>query len=102
MQKPFLTASWRYLAMLNYRVDPDLLASYVPPGVELDFYEEETFVSVVGFLFLETRVLRAAIPRHRNFEEVNLRFYVRRRSADTWRGGVALSARSFHDRRSRP
>ncbi|MGI9115830.1 MAG: DUF2071 domain-containing protein, partial [Chthoniobacterales bacterium] len=90
MQKPFLTANWRYLAMLTYRIDPALLARYVPPGVELDFYNGETFVSVVGFLFLETRLLGVAIPRHRNFEEVNLRFYVRKRSADTWRRGVCF------------
>jgi uncharacterized protein len=88
--KPFLTASWRYLAMLNYRVDPELLASYVPPEVELDYYKGETFLSLVGFLFLETRLLGLEIPLHRNFEEVNLRFYVRRRSADTWRRGVCF------------
>lgn len=76
--------------MLTYRIDPALLARYVPPGVELDFYNGETFVSVVGFLFLETRLLGVAIPRHRNFEEVNLRFYVRKRSADTWRRGVCF------------
>ncbi len=76
--------------MLNYRIDPALLANYVPPGVELDFHQGETFISVVAFLFLETRVLGIAVPRHRNFEEVNLRFYVRRKSADTWRRGVCF------------
>ncbi len=76
--------------MMNYRVDPALLAGYLPPGVELDFYEGESFVTLVAFLFLDTRVLGVAIPRHRNFEEVNLRFYVRRRSADTWRRGVCF------------
>ncbi len=88
--KPFLTASWRYLAMLNYRIDPALLEKYIPPDVERDFYEGETFISVVGFLFLETRVLGIGVPLHRNFEEVNLRFYVRRRSADTSRRGVCF------------
>ncbi len=76
--------------MLNYRVDPALLAKYVPPDVELDFYKGEAFISIVGFLFLETRVLGVGIPLHRNFEEVNLRYYVRRRSADTWRRGVCF------------
>ncbi len=90
MLKVFLTANWRYLAMLNYRVDPDLLRPLVPAGTELDFYQGETYVSVVGFLFLDTRVMGIPIPLHRDFEEVNLRFYVRRRSADTWRRGVAF------------
>jgi uncharacterized protein YqjF (DUF2071 family) len=88
--QPFLNASWRYLAMLNYVVDPGILASLVPPGTEIDFEHGETFISVVGFLFLDTRLLGLPIPLHRNFEEVNLRFYVRRKSADTWRCGVVF------------
>jgi uncharacterized protein YqjF (DUF2071 family) len=88
--KPFLTANWRYLAMLNYRIDPRLIMPLVPPGTEIDYENGETFVSVVGFLFLDTRLLGLAIPLHRDFEEVNLRFYVRKRSADTWRRGVVF------------
>lgn len=64
--------------MLNFEVDPAILASRVPPGTELDSFGGKTFVSVVGFLFLDTRVLGVPIPFHRDFEEVNLRFYVRR------------------------
>lgn len=111
MLKPFLTASWRYLAFLNYDVDPDLLRPLVPPETELDFEDGRTFVSIVGFLFLDARLLGLAFPLHRNFEEVNLRFYVRRKSADTWRRGVvfvreivpkraiALLARAFYGER---
>ena len=88
--KPFLTAEWRYLAMLNYLVDPAVLAPFVPAGTELDAWRGRTFVSVVGFLFLDTRVLGIAIPWHRNFEEVNLRFYVRRQAADGARRGVVF------------
>lgn len=87
---PFLTAEWRYLAMLNFVADPKLLAPLVPVGTELDFDGGETFVSVVGFRFLNTRVLGWGIPLHRDFEEVNLRFYVRRKAADGWRRGVAF------------
>jgi uncharacterized protein len=90
MRIPFLTANWRYLAMLNFAVDPEVLKPLVPPGTELDFHEGQTFLSVVGFLFLDTRVLGLPIPRHRDFEEVNLRFYVRRKSLDQWRRGVAF------------
>ena len=76
--------------MLNFAIDPRILAPHVPGGNELDFYEGETFVSVVGFLFYQTIVFGMPIPRHRNFEEVNLRFYVRKKSADTWRRGVVF------------
>ncbi|MCA1658475.1 MAG: DUF2071 domain-containing protein, partial [Verrucomicrobiaceae bacterium] len=39
MLKPFLTANWRYLVMLNFAVDPKVLEPLVPPGTELDFHE---------------------------------------------------------------
>jgi uncharacterized protein YqjF (DUF2071 family) len=65
--------------MLNFAVEPRLLAPFVPAGTELDAWEDKTFVSLVGFLFANTRVLGLSIPWHRTFEEVNLRFYVRRR-----------------------
>jgi uncharacterized protein YqjF (DUF2071 family) len=88
--KPFLTAHWRYLAMLNFRIEPERLAPFIPAGTELDFYNDETYVSVVGLLFYHTVVMGLPIPRHRNFEEVNLRFYVRKKSGETWRRGVVF------------
>jgi uncharacterized protein len=106
--RPFLTANWRYLAMLNFVVDPKIVTPLVPPGTEIDFENGETILSVVGFLFLDTRLFGLPIPLHRDFEEVNLRFYVRKRWADTWRRGVvfvrelvprraiAIVARSFY------
>jgi uncharacterized protein len=89
--RTFLTAQWRDLVMLNYAIDPELLRGRVPRGVELDFHGGRTFVSVVGFRFLDTRVLGFAIPFHRNFPEVNLRFYVKRVvGAETRRGVVFI------------
>jgi uncharacterized protein YqjF (DUF2071 family) len=90
MPKPFLTAEWRSLAMLNYEIDPAVLQPFVPAGTELDQWDGKTFVSVVGFMFLKTRVLGLAIPFHGDFEEVNLRFYVRRRGPEGWRRGVVF------------
>lgn len=86
----FLTAEWRHLAMLNFEVDPKVLQPLVPTGTELDDWQGQTFLSVVGFMFLNTRVFGVAIPWHRNFEEVNLRFYVRRKTSDGWRRGVVF------------
>jgi uncharacterized protein len=88
--KVFLTAEWRYLAMLNYEIKPDVLAPLVPQGTELDSFGGKTFVSIVAFLFLNARVSGISIPFHRNFEEVNLRFYVRRKVNDGWRRGVVF------------
>ncbi len=76
--------------MLNYAVAPDLLRQYVPSGVELDQWNNKTYISIVGFLFLRTKVCGLPIPQHTNFEEVNLRFYVKRRAADGWRRGVVF------------
>ncbi len=86
----FLTAEWRALLMVNYVVDPVLLRRYLPRGTELDEWEGKTLASMVGFRFLNTRVFGCCIPFHRNFDEVNLRFYVRRRTSDGWRRGVVF------------
>ena len=86
----FLTAEWRYLAMLNYEVEPAALAPFVPAGTELDIRNGKNYVSLVGFLFLNARVRGIPIPFHQNFEELNLRFYVRRKAEDGWRRGVVF------------
>ncbi len=86
----FLTAEWRYLAMLNYEVAPRLLSGFVPAGTELDSWNGKTFVSLVGFRFLKTRVFGIAFPFHCNFDEVNLRFYVRRTVGSEIRRGVVF------------
>lgn len=88
--RPFLTARWRYLAMLNYAIAPEILEPYVPAGTLLDTFEGRTFVSMVGFRYLDTRLLGLPIPFHREFEEVNLRFYVRREVDGETRRGVVF------------
>lgn len=88
--KKFLTAEWRDLIMVNYEVDPALLESRVPAGTSLDLHEGKCFVSLVGFMFLDTRVLDFLVPFHVNFEEVNLRFYVVRKTEDEVRRGVVF------------
>ncbi len=91
-EKPgsFLTAEWRYLAMINYEVDPAIVRPFVPSSTELDSWQGKAFVSMVGFLFLKTKLLGWPVPFHRNFEEVNLRFYVRRKGPEGWRRGVVF------------
>ena len=77
-QRKFLTAEWKNLVMLNYAVDPDLLQPFVPSATKLDSFSGLTFVSLIGFEFNRTRIAGTPIPFHQSFEEVNLRFYVRR------------------------
>ncbi len=90
-RRVFLSAEWRDLVMLNYEVDPAILLQYVPRGVKLVTFEGRTFVSLVGFRFLHTKLYGfVAVPFHTNFDEVNLRFYVRRREGDEIRRGVVF------------
>ena len=76
--------------MLNWQVSPALLEAFVPSGTELDDWRGRTYVSVVGFLFLNTRLLGIPIPFHRDFEELNLRFYVRRAAGAEVRRAVTF------------
>ena len=89
-ERPFLQAEWCDLVMLNYEMPAHVLASLVPAGVEMDRWRGTLYASVVGFLFRDTRVLGIAIPWHRTFEEVNLRFYVRREAGGEVRRGVVF------------
>ena len=86
----FLTGEWRSLAMLDCRFDPALLEPLVPRGTSLDRWQDVACVSLVGFRFRDTRVLGVALSRHRHFEEVNLRFYVRRDAGSEVRRGVTF------------
>jgi uncharacterized protein YqjF (DUF2071 family) len=88
--RTFLTAEWRYLAMLNYEVPADLLRPHLPKGTELDDRSGRNFISLVAFLFLDTHVLSLPAFFHQNFEEVNLRFYVRRMVGGVSRAGVVF------------
>jgi uncharacterized protein YqjF (DUF2071 family) len=77
--------------MLNYTMPAAVLEPLVPTGTELDTWGGETLASLVGFRFLDTRVLGVPVPGHRDFDEVNLRFYVRRLAEDgSWRRGVVF------------
>lgn len=89
----FLSAEWQDLVMLNYFVDPNLLNWYVPHGTELDSFQGKAYVSLVGFRFCHTKLRgRLPVPFHTDFDEVNLRFYVRRKEGNEERRGVVFIA----------
>lgn len=75
--RTFLTARWHHLILANYAVPERLLRPHLPPGIDLDRRDEQCWASLVGFQFLDTRVLGIGWPGYRNFPEWNLRFYVR-------------------------
>lgn len=86
----FLKAEWRKLAIVNYEVPKELLTSYLPAKTELDLWNGKCFVSLVGFKFVNTKILGLKIPFHVNFEEVNLRFYVKHFDNNQWKRGVVF------------
>ncbi|MGD1030254.1 MAG: DUF2071 domain-containing protein [Opitutaceae bacterium] len=90
MGTPFLKAGWRYMAMASYTVDPAILRPLLPAGTELDAFAGHDIVSVAGYLCQDAAVFGLRIPFHGSFEEVNLRFYVRRKTPGGWRRGAVL------------
>jgi len=86
----FLTANWSNLALINYEIDSKILNKYLPVGTEIDFWNNKCYVSLVAFMFKNTKLLGMKIPFHINFEEVNLRFYVKRFENGEWKRGVVF------------
>ncbi|WP_293786428.1 DUF2071 domain-containing protein [uncultured Pedobacter sp.] len=86
----FLTAEWRKLALAQYAVDEKILLKYLPPHTELDTWNGKYYVSLVGFMFTNVKLQGFSIPFHTNFEEVNLRFYVRYKDVKEWKRGVVF------------
>jgi uncharacterized protein YqjF (DUF2071 family) len=90
MNKAFLQAEWCNLILANYEFDRSILKKYLPAKTEFDSWNGKDYVSLVGFLFKNTRVKGIAFPLHTTFEEVNLRFYVRYKEQNEWRRGVVF------------
>lgn len=77
MVRPFMTARWLNLILAQYPVDDHLLAPYLPAGLELDRWQGQAYVSLVGFQFVDARVFGIRWPGYQHFPEWNLRVYVR-------------------------
>lgn len=87
----FLTAEWRQLIFANYAIDRQVLEPLVPYGTELDEFDGVCYGSLVGFYFQNVKMFgKVAVPLHREFEEFNLRFYVRRQTDTGWKRGVVF------------
>ena len=90
MKSHFLHTEWNNLIMANYVVPKELLLPFIPGKTEIDFFEDKTFISLIGFMFLNTRILGFSVPHHINFEEVNLRFYVKYNDHGKWKRGIVF------------
>lgn len=90
MTDTFLSARWENLIMANYEAHPEVLKPYLPNGVEIDFYNHKTYVSLVGFMFKQTSLFKIPIPFMGTFEEINLRFYVKRTDGAHVKRGVVF------------
>jgi uncharacterized protein len=74
----FLKANWENIIMANYVINPKILVPFLPKGVELDFFNDKCYISLVGFMFKNIKLFNIPIPFFGSFEEINLRFYVKR------------------------
>jgi len=90
MKKTFLQAEWRKLVMANYSIDKKILDKYLPSNTEIDLWNDICYINLVGFMFKDTKIKGFKIPFHTNFEEVNLRFYVRYKDNGEWKRGVVF------------
>lgn len=86
----FLKADWENIIMANYEIDPKILLPYLPKGVEIDFFEDKCYISLVGFMFKNTQLFNIPIPWFGTFEEINLRFYVTRKEGNQIKRGVVF------------
>lgn len=86
----FLKANWENIIMANYEIDPEILSPFLPKGVELDLFNEKCYISLVGFMFKKTKLFNVPIPFFGNFEEINLRFYVKRKEGSVLKRGVVF------------
>ncbi|MDC0257422.1 DUF2071 domain-containing protein [Crocinitomicaceae bacterium] len=83
----------------NYVVDPEFIKKYIPKGTELELFEGKCYVSLVAFLYSNTKLMKVPVPFHRKFEEINLRLYVKRKIGENeWRSEVAFPKLFFPKR----
>ena len=88
--KVFLKAKWENIIMVNYEIEPELLLPFLPNGVSLDLFDGKAYISLVGFMFKNTKLFNVPIPFFGSFEEINLRFYVTRKEGDVFKRGVVF------------
>lgn len=85
-----LSCAWRNIILVNYRITPKELEPFLPRHTDLDLYQGDCLISIVGFIFTDTKVMGIRWPFHQRFEEFNLRFYVIHKTGGETRRGVVF------------
>lgn len=94
-----LTARWCNLILANYPVADEMLAPLLPPGTELDRRDGSAWCSLVGFPFLDTRVLGVGWPGNRHFPEWTIRETRKMRThLVSWAFPASHESHGGHDR----
>lgn len=88
--KPLLTADWKNLIVVNYEIDPLVLNPYLPAGTEPDLWNNKCYISLIAFQFNHPKMKGIPIPFYKNFEQINLRFYVSKVYKGEVRKGVVF------------
>ena len=88
--KVLFSAGFSELVALNFQIDPRLLKRHVPKGLELRFFEGETYVSLVAMVLRRVKAWGIPVPFAGGFGEMNLRFYVRRKDGDGYQHGACF------------
>jgi uncharacterized protein YqjF (DUF2071 family) len=77
-ERPVMRQIWRQLGFLHWPIDPAVIARLLPPGLEVDTFEETAYLGLVPFTIPLSRTPRLGLPIAPAFHEVNLRTYVHR------------------------
>ncbi|MBB4804871.1 uncharacterized protein YqjF (DUF2071 family) [Chryseobacterium defluvii] len=87
----FMTCNWENLIYLNFHMDPELLAPFLPKDTEPDLLNGKAVISIVCFEFSNARLFGFKIPFHQYFPEINIRTYVKKKDNGNIKGIYFLS-----------
>ena len=88
--KPLMKAVYSDLVAVNFQIDAKILRPLVPPGLELDFYHGETFISLIAMMIKNVKIWGLPFSLVPSCPELSLRFYVQRKDGDQVEKGACL------------
>lgn len=92
-------ASWHDMVVINFDIEPRIVEMHLPPGLEVDLYNDHSFISLVALKCRDTVIKGIRIPFHSNYAQLQLRCYVKRTDGDTTRRGTFFIKRFVPSRR---
>ncbi|HVF46685.1 MAG TPA: DUF2071 domain-containing protein, partial [Pyrinomonadaceae bacterium] len=74
---PVMYQSWGSLLFMHWPTSPDVLRPLIPPGLEIDTFEDDAWVAVTPFTLWDVRpTFVPPLPYLSAFHEINVRTYV--------------------------